>query len=155
MSTDILTVIPTEPGYVPTAAAQRRARELLASFVPQARDVCAVVTVDIQFVDQGANWERIACPACGAVWCDDARPCAWWQRAMDAAWATRFTNLTVTMPCCGAASSLNDLRYDWPAGFARFRLVAREPSIAALDAVMIAALERAVAHPLRVVRARY
>ncbi len=155
MASDILSLIPTDPGYVPSDDARLRARELLATLLPQAQEVRVVVTDDIRFVDQGQNWQRITCPVCGAVWCDDVRPCGWWQRAMDAAWATCFTDLRVVMPCCGAASSLNDLCYDWPTGFARFRLVAREPNIKSLSTAAIAALEGAVGHRLRVVRARY
>jgi hypothetical protein len=30
--------------------------------------------------------------------------------------------LEVLLPCCGQTSSLNDLMYDWPMGFARFEI---------------------------------
>jgi len=36
---------------------------------------------------------------------------------------------TVTLPCCGAGSHLEELRYEWPQGFARFVLEARNANI--------------------------
>lgn len=33
------------------------------------------------------------------------------------------------LPCCGAEQSLNELRYEWPQGFARFRLKAMNPDV--------------------------
>jgi hypothetical protein len=47
---------------------------------------------------------------------------------MSVAYRTGFSQLDVHMPCCGSESSLNHLEYDWPAGFSRFVLVARNPN---------------------------
>lgn len=122
MSTDMLRLIPSDPAFVPAPAAQEAARAKLASYVPRAEIVTATVADTAMFVDQGGEWKRVLCPACGAE-VDEA----WWVRAVDAAHGSGFANLTARMPCCGATTSLNDLRYDRPAGFARFVLEALNP----------------------------
>lgn len=33
-----------------------------------------------------------------------------------------LSQLDVVLPCCGETSSLNDLGYDWPMGFASFEI---------------------------------
>ena len=68
-----------------------------------------------QFVDPGSNFERVICMQCGA-----AIDQTWWQRIMDKASENKFTDLSVVVPCCGSKTSLNELRYEWPAGFAQF-----------------------------------
>jgi len=73
-------------------------------------------------VDAGSNWELIHCPGCGAILGDEA-----WRNLVDQAYVMQFAKLSTTMPCCGMASSLNDLHYGWPVGFARFVLQARDP----------------------------
>ena len=63
---------------------------------------------------------------------------------------------TPVAPCCGAATSLHDLDYDWPAGFARFVLQAREPALAGwLDDAAVARLEKALGTRVRQIRTRY
>src|SRR5262245_9441285 len=111
---------------------QTEAHRLYESFVPDADEVNIYLTDGVRFVDQGSNFESVACPKCGTKLDID-----WWNMAMTRAcgvdadvevWDNglfsedepMFTNLTVTVPCCGSTLSLNDLHYDWPAGFARF-----------------------------------
>jgi hypothetical protein len=117
----ILTIIPSDPEYIPPPAAQHMAFALFSSFVGTADEVSAAVAEDIEFIDPGENFESVTCPACGT----DLG--GWWQEAMAAAFAKQFSDLVVEVPCCGAQGSLNDLNYSWPAGFARFRLQARNP----------------------------
>jgi hypothetical protein len=118
-------LIPTVPDYVPAAAGRERARERFASFVRDAQEVTAEVSEQVEFVCAMENFETVSCPACGTVLAD-----GWWGQAMDAAYgASRFSDLRVTVPCCGAATSLNDLIYHWPQGFARFVLSAFEPQV--------------------------
>jgi hypothetical protein len=47
---------------------------------------------------------------------------------MDIAYQNSFRNLEILVPCCGEKSSLNDLVYILPAGFARFSIEIRNPS---------------------------
>ena len=39
---------------------------------------------------------------------------------MDKAFESNFELLTSVAPCCGNEVSLNELRYGWPSGFAKF-----------------------------------
>ena len=149
MSVNVLKLISTDPQYVPNATVRQRARSLLMSFVPRAKEIDVIVTDEVEFIDQGTNFEQVLCCACGTV-----LDTAWWKRAMDIAYQTRFTDLSVTMPCCSTASSLNDLHYDWPAGFARFMLVARNPN-ADVDADKIGMIEKLLECKLRKVWAHY
>jgi hypothetical protein len=63
--------------------------------------------------------------------------------------------LDVTVPCCGSTVSLNDLDYDWPAGFARFVVEARNPRVGNLSDAEMRELELIVRTRLRPIRARY
>lgn len=122
MSEHVLRLIPTHPLYMPSAAAQDQAQTFLLSLLPEG-EVHITVTEEVSFIDQGSNFKRVLCPYCGAVVSME-----WWSQAMDHAYgASRFQDLSVQLPCCQTPSSLNDLDYDWPAGFARFLLQARSP----------------------------
>ncbi len=74
---------------------------------------------------------------------------------MEAAETHAFAQLDVTMPCCGRAGSLNDLRYDWPMGFARFVLSARNPNLPELPPEALRRLVQIVGCELRVIWAHY
>jgi hypothetical protein len=149
MSVNVLKLIPNDPEFIPSAEAQQRAKDLLASLLPLATEISVEITADVNFIDQGQNFERAFCPQCGTI-----VDLSWWQSAMDKAHVFKFNNLTVEMPCCGTTSSLNDLHYEWPAGFARFVLEAHNPN-ADLDSNQILSLEAIIGTPLRKIRARY
>jgi hypothetical protein len=149
MSDNILKLIPTTPHYVPGAAAAHRARDLLSNYLPGIDEIDYEVTETIRFIDQGGNWERVLCPVCGTE-----LDTVWWQEAMDTASQTGFTDLSVNLPCCYARSSLNDLQYEWPAGFARFVLKARNPR-ADLDDGELKSLEQVLKCKLRKIWAHY
>lgn len=65
------------------------------------------------FIDCGGNLESIECPLCGSHIDFD-----WWGEAMDEAAEGEFSDLSAVMPCCGGKISLNELKYDFPCGFA-------------------------------------
>jgi hypothetical protein len=123
MSDDILSVIPDDPQYVPDHPAQQISHALFSSFVAKADEVKLLVYDDVHFIDPGENFSSVTCPVCGT----DIS--AWWQEAMQTAYDQGFADLTITTPCCNSTGSLNDLNYDWPAGFASFALQARNPHI--------------------------
>jgi hypothetical protein len=149
MSVNTLKLIPTSPEYVPRDTVQQRACDLLESFFPDVKETSCETTEAVRFVDQGQNWERVLCPVCGS----DLDP-EWWSQAMDAAHQTGFKNLLVKVPCCGAVSSLNDLRYELPAGFARFILEVRDPD-RDMDDEQLITLEQVLGCKLRKIWARY
>src|SRR5438045_4682754 len=113
MSDTLLRLIPQQPTHVPSAGARERAQLVLSRSVPFADDIGWRVTQHVRFVDCGGNLEVVRCPRCGT----DVGE--WWSLAMELAHEQQFQDLRVTTPCCGARTSLNDLDYVWPAGFAR------------------------------------
>jgi hypothetical protein len=128
MSTSIIWLLPTDPEYVPDALAQERAVELLKPLLlapSSGSEISARVTEQIEFLDPGPeNFERIVCPVCSVE-----LPIDWWGKEMDRAYEKQFTDLRVTTPCCNNESSLNELNYEWPAGFARFAIELYEPFV--------------------------
>ncbi len=126
VSEDIEKFIPADLEYVPDPTSQEQAVAFLRGILPPPyfsdTDIKATTNEHVEFVDQGANFERVVCP-----FCFTQLSIKWWHDAMDRAYETHFANLEVTTPCCDSRSSLNDLVYEWPAGFARFVLELREP----------------------------
>jgi hypothetical protein len=144
MSENFLRLIPTDPGYVPPLTLRQQAREVFSSFLPHAAEIVVSVTAQVEWIDQGANVERVLCPIC-----QKDLDLEWWRQAMDRSYqTTHFADLMIEVPCCCTVHSLNDLQYEWPAGFARFVLEARDPSID-LEAHQIHLLEQIVQSPLR------
>ena len=160
MSTSVILLIPTDPEFVPATLSQEQATALLASLLQDATGVVtARVTEYVEFIAQGENFERIVCPSCST---ELAIP--WWHEAMSKAYERRFTDLSVNTPCCHTATSLNDLQYEWPAGFARFVLELYEPFVRdpegkyrtlELSAETLEKLGEMFGCPVRVIRAHY
>jgi hypothetical protein len=137
-------LIPTIPDYVP-AGARGRARVRFASFVGHAEGVSAEVRERVEFVPAMGNFETVSCPGCGTQ-IDDQ----WWVWVMDAAYGERgFADMRVTVPCCGATTSLNDLTYHFPQGFARFVLSSFEPQVSDLEEWQVREMEEIVGCKLR------
>jgi hypothetical protein len=146
MSDLSLQLIPTDPQFVPSTVARRKAMELLRGLLPDVDEVEEIVTDEIEFIDCAENFERVSCPACGAE-----LDLEWWQEAVDSAAEEHFKNLAVTLPCCNATASLNDLKYEAPQGFARYCLEAMNPSVSAIPAADVARLEAALGCKLRTI----
>jgi hypothetical protein len=148
MSDTFLRLVPIDPEYRVGREELRKASAILASFLPQAKEVTFEIMEKVSFIDPGQNLDRILCPTCG-----HEVDMGWWGNAMDAAYQTGFADLLVKMPCCGATISLNDLHYNWPAGFGRFVLEARNPrerlkeqQLKWLEAVLGCELREILAH---------
>lgn len=108
---------------------------MLRAFVGEAAGVFAEVESEVEFFHPGEFLESIRCPFCGS----DLQE--WWGDTMDVAFRTHFSELGVTVPCCQRSASLNELRYDRDAGFARFSIKAEYPRQPTLDATQLAQLE--------------
>lgn len=136
MSDHFVRVIPTDPWLVPAPDAQRDMLLLLQRHVQDADDL-TIWQADVpQFIDCGANFERVVCHACGTLLT------GWWQQAMDRAFGGDVPDLSITTPCCGTPCSLNNLRYEWPSGFARFVIELRNPNPARLPSDLLVELGR-------------
>lgn len=117
MSDNFLRLIPEELSSTPDAGAVAAAQRALARIFPPGTHIEARMTKELVFVDQGANFESVACGKCGTE-----LDSGWWAEQMDRASATSFVDLHVVTPCCSHLTTLHDLRYNWPAGFARIVL---------------------------------
>ena len=78
------------------------------------------------------NFEGVRCPSCGA------EIQGLWQETMDAGYqGGRFATLNGSTPCCGTATSLNDLACP-PVGFSRFAIEVMNPDAGDEEADVLA-----------------
>ncbi|SKA09342.1 hypothetical protein [Sediminibacterium ginsengisoli] len=122
MSVTVLKLIPTTATYIPDEEKQKKAVALLRTIYPR-NEIAASVTERVEFIDPGSNFESISCNKCNSTIEIEA-----WHELMDKAWQNNFSDLMITTPCCNNASSLNELTYQFPAGFSMFTLVIFAPS---------------------------
>lgn len=123
MSEYLLKIIPKDPIFIPSSFAQEKIKGFLCSYFIEADDIIVRLEDNIEFVDQGENFERIVCLDCGRE-----VDMEWWQESMCEASEDDFKDLSITMPCCGTHSSLNNLKYEWPAGFGKFIIEILNPN---------------------------
>jgi hypothetical protein len=113
--------------------------------LPMAETVDAIVHKEVRFIDAGLKFEQVLCP-----FCNSELDQIWWGDAMNIAQRNAFENLAIKLPCCDAPSTLNNLTYKMPSGFARFLLQAREPKIGRyLTVDKLQALESILGTPLK------
>ncbi|GAA2501037.1 hypothetical protein [Winogradskya humida] len=126
MSELLIRVIPTDPEWQPTAEAAAAAAEYVAGLFAGPGDhvesVEPVFYDRIAVIDGGEYMEEVFCPRCGASIGVD-----WfWDLLQDRTGDDpTLDDLAVTVPCCGAALTLPDLRFEAPIGFARFEVSVR------------------------------
>jgi len=148
MSDDYLVVVTRDPSHVPTAEAQRRVADVLSRLAPNAEDSTVQTSAEIQLFDCGENLERILCPRCCAEISTD-----WWhERLDDDEKGAGFQLAPHELPCCGGTVTLNELSYDWPQAFGRFRWEVMNPDIGDLSDADKSALEAAAGCELVVIR---
>jgi len=124
MSDNWLFLILTDPQYVPNVDAYKEALNTFRANISIAEEVKVNIYDEIEFIGSGVNLQRMTCP-----FCMSSIFMKWWLQKMDELYSkNRFAYLIVQVPCCGRFCSLNDLCYDWPCGFARFSLEARNPA---------------------------
>lgn len=147
VSDNYLTVIPTDPWWQPAEEAAERAAAVVTGLLPD-RDGLGEEEVKwhdtVQVVDCGQNLERIRCPGCGAELSGQ-----WWGQEVTLRYEEGFATLSTTPPCCGAETSLNDLVYDWPCGFARFEIDVLYPDRGWLSEEEVGRIAEALGHPVR------
>jgi hypothetical protein len=149
MSDNWIRIIPTEPSFVPTLSAGYEALGLLAVFAPVALNdegAREIRESEIVFVDAGTNFTALSCPSCG-----NELDLGWWQQHMENAAQSSYIDLVIQTPCCKGATSLNDLRYDWPQGFALWQLEVMNPLIGELTNNQLNAIAQRVGHEVRAI----
>lgn len=102
-----------------------------------------------QFVDCGGELEEIKCPGCGEVISFD-----WWGEVMEIAAKKQFADLSVKVPCCGCCSSLNDLEYHLPCGYARMEITIMNSKVK-LGENELAKIGELLGEKVRMIFARY
>ena len=128
MSDDVLSIIPSDPYWQLSREAGDRAAAIVAELEPGDFGDGVDIDIDVSWhdivtvVDCGANLERIGCPKCGTSIDTDS-----WGDLLEERHETGFDNLVVSLPCCGAETSLNELAYEWPCGFAKFEIAIWNP----------------------------
>lgn len=163
MSDSSISLVPSDPGFVPTADQQaagvRLGEELRARSKWAYSEVRVLVSERPDFHHGFANLMRITCPGCGAGWVGDHVSRAVgpdrWGRWMDEDYVvgSGFALSARVVPCCGITLTLDDLVHDWPAAFGRFALELFNCDIGALEAEQVVRFERALGCSLRVVYA--
>lgn len=153
MSANILSVIPTDPRWQPATGAADRAVSLATRLAPASPGdpetrIKAKWLDTVTFVDCGENLERINCPECGRVIENEH-----WVKQMDLRFESGFEDLTLSVPCCGAQTTLDALVYEGPCGFARFEISIWEPGRDRFTDDELAALAEALGHSVRQVMA--
>lgn len=145
MSDNYLHLVPCDPHWQPEAEAAEKAVEITRRLFRQAEHVGVGYKEGVTFFDAGANAESVHCAFCGSDLED------WWGGAMDEAAASDFADLAVVTPCCGKSTSLNDLRYVWPAAFGTCALMVVNPGATSLGADQLRIIELAIGSPLKVI----
>ncbi|NOP94617.1 hypothetical protein [Mycolicibacterium fortuitum] len=130
MSADYLVVYPTDPKFVPS---EDRAAAALAVFRVVMRDDIEISERrfnGVGFEAAGPDMESVSCPACGVELARNPENMDWLVAELERVWTPEegYWPLDVTTPCCGSSSSLNDLVYNPPQGFASWSLSARNPT---------------------------
>lgn len=148
MSNTILKFIPTKPVYVPDKTNQSKAKVLLTNIFKKG-DIELITTDNIEFIDQGSTFESVFCNYCGKE-----INTQYWHDAMDGAHQDNFKDLSFNTPCCNKKTTLNDLQYHSPAGFAKFVISVSDPANE-MKATDLAELENILQSKLRKIWAHY
>jgi hypothetical protein len=114
MSDHWMIVIPQDPLLRPTQERQNAILETLKLLRPETHGWEAQTSDDPIFFCCIENFENVFCPFC------EAEITKFWGEAMDLWWVGDHRVLATTTPCCRRETSLNDLDYVLPQGFACF-----------------------------------
>ncbi|MFV2198743.1 hypothetical protein [Nocardiopsis sp. LOL_012] len=150
MSDDVLSALQTDPYWQPGRAAADCVAENTAALAPAASGIDVAWYDGPVLVDCGPDLDSIGCSHCGAM-VDIGLWVEWLDRAHS---GDGFASLAITVPCCGASTSLDALDYDWPCGFARFRIILCNPERDGFDQEESTIPTRELGHPVHQVRTR-
>lgn len=150
MSDHFLVVIPADPNAdLPDTADALRAclGQLVGSEESRIKDYGK-----LQFIDCGENFESIRCPACGSRFTVPQ-----WHEWMNEDWHGEegFHLHRHLSPCCQVEMTLNELIYEWPQGFARWFVGARNEGRGPLAPHEIEKLEAIAGMPLKGIAQMY
>lgn len=148
MSSNIIKIISTDPTFEPTKDNQIIAKKFLTNFYNSSQ-ISFEITKDIEFIDQGENLESVSCDLCGhKIELDN------WQNEMENTHQKQFVDLTFKTKCCSKTTSLNNLIYKFPAGFAKFVISITDTDVE-LNENQIRDLEKILSTKLRIILVHY
>lgn len=145
MSDSFVKIIPVNHDYLISNDIVNDVLEYLKTNV-KSDSINAYIYDHPAFIDCGSNLDKIQCPLCNKNISFD-----WWGISMDKAYENEFNNLVIQLPCCGNKSSLKDLIYHFPCGFACFEFVLLNPKTE-LSVNIIKVLEKLLKMPIRIIR---
>ena len=148
MSDNLLKLISIDPSFVPDKQRQEQAKVLLNHLFKK-KSIELKTTNDIEFIDQGSNFESVFCNHCGKEIKMES-----WQDAMDKAHKNNFKDLFFVTPCCHKKASLNDLQYQSAAGFAKFQIEITDPGNN-IETTNLVELQKILGTPIRKIWAHY
>jgi hypothetical protein len=151
MSDDYDYIIPEEPGAVPEDPKAEVALNHFHSIAPEADAIKSSVSEHLRFIDCGGNFGDIRCPSCGAL----IELSAWkgWMGGDFQGKGMGFRLSKRALPCCGTLASLHELAYEWPQGFARFQIKAKNPNTGKLSVEQCRTFEELLGCTVRVIYA--
>ena len=133
---------------MPSTEAAAATVAILQKIFPEAEQIRAHRYGEIKFIDPGSNLARVLCPRCKA----DLTGA--WPAWMDESSTSLFDARNVIVSCCSKSIDLNDLIYEWSAGFAKFVLEAVNPKLGgSLTGEALNELEAALGTRLRQIKA--
>ena len=139
-----VTVLPTDPFAAPPKERREAAFELLQEMFPGSKAKMHI-SENPYFFYCGVNLEYVFCPFCAT----EIQP--WWMEEMSRWWESDRTSLSVETPCCCRATTLNDLDYVQPQGFACVA-VDVENNRADLEPHEMRQIETVLGLPVRLIR---
>ena len=149
MSDSWIVVIPADPEYLPDESCNSQLYRTLSQLAPNAEDIRVEANGGaLRFFDCGENFETVRCARCGKELETEA-----WSDWMGSDYGTGpgFVLSTRRMACCGVDTTLNDLDYDWPQGFAMYGISVKNHDRAPLSNMEVASLSRALGSPARII----
>lgn len=155
MSDNYIRLVPDDLRWQPDPEAAIAVTDYLARLFDGPAESVDEVSYDyydeITLIDAGTNTERITCPACGGD--IDVE----WFFDLVADQGDSFEDLTVTVPCCEAVTTLDALHYDWPVGFGRFAVTAMNVTRPkyALDASELDTVAALLGRPVKQILVHY
>ena len=145
MSDNWITLIPTQPNYVPATMAIDEAEAMLRKHYHSDEPIAGEVSPRAKFHNPLANLESVSCPYCNSdltdtffAWCDELADEEGELEAVD-----------VEVPCCGRTASLNNLKFEMPAGFSRFSISLMNPNVFEISPPHVEELQKILGATLR------
>ena len=147
MSRNILNLMAANPLALPSQERRGWVRAFVRDLFSGADEITIHATEEPAFFPAIENHELTLCPNCST----DITKWAW--DALDPWYARDRRDLSVVTPCCAAPTTLNDLDYRKPQGFACFSIEVLNPTHA-IDTAELAAISARAGTPMRIVWTR-